>query len=259
MTKLALAEINDLIEAYARWVKDKTILKQVDDTWAEITTPNLDRHNDYLQIYVRLEGDHYLLTDDGYTINDLEMSGCQLKSPNRRALLDMTLMGFGVRLERDHLIMEATKANFPIKKHNLLQAMLSVNDMFYLSSPHIMSLFYEDVTNWLDETNVRYSSRIKLPGKSGYDHMFDFVIPKSKTKPERLVQLANNPTKEKIKDLMFKWFDTKETRGNEVISYVILNNKESSVAQAAIDALLSYETTPILWTDREEFEDDLAA
>ena len=58
---------------------------------------------------------------------------------------------------------------------------------------------------------------------------------------------------------MFKWFDTKQVRANDVTSYVILNNTESSVAQPAIDALLSYDTTPVLWTKRKEFTDELAA
>ena len=131
MTKNAIEETEDLVEKFASWVKDKTILKQVDDTWMEITTPNLDRHNDYLQIYVRRDGDHYLLTDDGYAINDLEMSGCNLKSQNKQELLNTILMGFGAQLEDDRLVIKATKDNFPINKHNLLQAMITVSDMFF--------------------------------------------------------------------------------------------------------------------------------
>ena len=32
---------------------------------------------------------------------------------------------------------------------SLLQAMLAVNDMFYLAVPMVASLFYEDVVAWL--------------------------------------------------------------------------------------------------------------
>ncbi|WP_341790629.1 DUF1828 domain-containing protein [Rickettsia endosymbiont of Polydrusus tereticollis] len=67
--------VESLIEDYYKWLKDKTAWQQLKD-WVEITTPYLDRHNDYIQIYLRQEGGHYILTDDSYTIEDLEQSGC---------------------------------------------------------------------------------------------------------------------------------------------------------------------------------------
>ena len=37
-----------LLNQYWKWLKEKTTLRQIND-WYEITTPYLDRHNDYLQ------------------------------------------------------------------------------------------------------------------------------------------------------------------------------------------------------------------
>ena len=71
----------------------------------------------------------------------------------------------------------ASKDNFPMHKHNLVQAMLAVNDLFYLASPIVSSLFLEDVIAWLDENEIRYTPSVKFTGKSGYDNLFDFVIP----------------------------------------------------------------------------------
>jgi len=72
-------EIQELLDKYLLWLKDKTTLRQVGD-WVEITTPYLDRHNDYLQIYVKRSNGGYILTDDGYTIGDLRQSGCEIES-----------------------------------------------------------------------------------------------------------------------------------------------------------------------------------
>ena len=68
-----IEEIQRLMERYASWVKDKTHIKDVGSNYVEITTPYLDRHNDYLQIYVRKEDGFYLLTDGGSTIQDLRI------------------------------------------------------------------------------------------------------------------------------------------------------------------------------------------
>jgi hypothetical protein len=89
--------------------------------------------------------------------------------------------------------------------------------------------------------------------------MFDFVIPKSRRSSERLLQLANTPDKDKVTALMFKWADARETRGIEVKSYVILNDEESAVPQTAIGAFLSYDSTPIPWSERKKFINALAA
>jgi hypothetical protein len=57
-------EIEKLLSDYRAWLKDKTTLREVNDSWVEITTPYLDRHNDALQIYARAEDGGYILTDD---------------------------------------------------------------------------------------------------------------------------------------------------------------------------------------------------
>ena len=190
------SEIEKLLDDYRAWLKEKTVLKEVDGgKWVEITTPYIDRHNDALQIYARRENGGFLLSDDSYTIHDLEASGCSLNTDKRKDLLKMTLNGFGVRLNKDALEVQASAESFPLRKHNLIQAMLAVNDLFYLAKPIVESLFFEDVVNWLDANDVRYTPKVKFTGTSGYDHLFDFVIPKSRRQSERILRAINRPTR----------------------------------------------------------------
>ena len=139
-----IEDVRALLDEYQAWLRDKTLLRELGDC-VEITTPCLDRHNDCLQIYATRDGSGWKLTDDGFIISDLEISGCMLDTPKRRALLELTLAGFGVRRESgDSLTVRASESTFALKKHSLLQAMLAVNDLFYLASPSIASLFYEE-------------------------------------------------------------------------------------------------------------------
>src|ERR1700733_4444454 len=125
-------EIEKLLNDYRAWLKDKTTLRELNSEWVEITTPYLDRHNDALQIYARAENGGYVLTDDSYTIHDLEASGCNLHTEKRQDLLRMTLNGFGVKIEDEALEVRATAENFPLKKNRPIKAILAVNDLFYL-------------------------------------------------------------------------------------------------------------------------------
>src|SRR5207245_11572717 len=113
-----------------------------------------------------------------------------------RDLLNMALNGFGVKLQDEALEVHATAETFPLKKHSLVQAMLAVNDLFYLAKPVVESLFFEDVVAWLDANEIRYTPQVKFTGISGYDQHFDFAIPKSKKQPERIVQAINRPTRD---------------------------------------------------------------
>jgi hypothetical protein len=253
-----IEEVRSLVDGYKHWLRDKTALREVNNH-VEITTPFLDRHNDYIQIYAQKKDGGFLLSDGGATIDDLEMSGCSLDTPKRQDLLRTTLAGFGIALDHGALHVQATAENFSLRKHNLIQAMLAVNDLFYLAQPYVESIFFDDVLAWLDERGIRYTPNVSFRGKSGYEHRFHLAIPKSQGAPERLVQAITNPTKDAAMSLAFAWLDTREVRPAGSKAFAVLNDREKRLPPTVSDALTSYEVTPVSWSVREKFEDQLAA
>ncbi|MCI2079172.1 MAG: DUF1829 domain-containing protein [Acetobacter peroxydans] len=258
-----MTEISQLVDGYWEWLRDKTALKTV-GKWTEITTPYLDHHNDYIQIYARAEPEGYVLTDAGDTLADLEMSGCPVSRGEKRQEIFRTILnGFGVKEKNGELRITANRENFALRKHNLVQAILSVKDMFMLASPTVESVFLEDVASWLDASDVRYTPNVKLTGKTGFDHRFDFVIPKSKKASERIVQAINNPGKNSSTSLIMSWMDTAETRRisghSDTRLYAILNDSSHKIPNTVLEALNSYWIDTIRWSQREKFMADLAA
>ena len=253
-----IQDVQDLMDRYWAWLRDQTSLRKIED-WVEITTPYLDRHNDFLQIYARSDQGGWLLTDDGYVIDDLEQSGCNISSPKRQVMLNTTLAGFGVQRDSNRLIVKASQADFSLRKHNLVQAMLSVGDLFYLNAPSVSSLFNEDVVEWLDGLDIRYTPNVKFTGKSGYDHKFDFVIPKSKRQPERVLRTVNRSRRDMAQVVAFSWIDTKDVRSPESRAYAIFNDTESNVRADVLGAVRSYGVHPMLWSERNNAREELAA
>jgi hypothetical protein len=252
-------EIRTLLDQYSVWLRDKSVLREVNEQYVEITTPYLDRHNDYTQIYVRRENGGFLLTDGSETIEDLRSSGCDLETKKRKDLLSATLNGFGVQRDGDALVVKATPQNFSLRKHNLVQAMLAVNDLFYLAVPVVASLFLEDVTAWLELHEIRYTPNVKFAGKSGYDHTFDFVVPASRRARERLIRTVNRPSRDIAEALAFSWVDTKEVRPMNSQFYAFLNDEERSPSSSILDALRNYDIIPVAWSNRDQVRSDLAA
>lgn len=256
---MSIRDIESLVHGYTKWIRDNTFLRQVHDNWVVITTPYLDRHNDCLQIYVRSIGNNFEMTDDGYIINDLLNSGLSIDSQKRKSLLKSTLAGFGVELvDNEQLLIKSSRDNFAQKKHNLIQAMLSVNDLFYLASPYTANLFLEDVTKWLEESDIRFTPNIQLGGKSGYTHSFDFVVPKSKLEPERIIQALANPKKDTAENLAFKVIDTREVRATNSNYFVILNDSDK-IPDQVIGALKNYEIGVLPWSNKDNIKEKLAA
>lgn len=248
----------DFVNEYVQWLKSKIYLKEINDC-LEITTPFLDRHNDHLQIYIRQVGGDLELTDDGYIINDLIMSGCDINSPRRKNILQTILNGLGVNMVDDALVVGAKLGDFPQKKHALLQAMMSVNDMFMLSQTRITSLFLEDVERFLESNDIRFTPNIQLVGKSGFSHNFNFVIPASKERPERLIRAINSPSKDNAQALLFAWGDIREIRKKESSMFVFLNDYDRGIKTDIVSAFSQYEVKPVLWTKRQESISELVA
>jgi hypothetical protein len=227
-----------IIQEYLKWIKDNTLVKSIEGKdICSISTPFLDRHNDHLNIYLVKDGDNYLITDDGYTIADLRMSGMEINTPKRENILRTTLNGFGVKINpSDELFVPANKSNLGQKKHYLIQAILAVNDMFNLSQESVTSLFKD----------------IKLTGKSGFDHNIDFLIPQTRTKPERLIKTVNSPKKNSILNAIMAFNDISQTRDTKTSNYVVYNDFEKDVSSDVIIALDNYNVHHIPWTHKEE-------
>lgn len=253
-----IAEVQHLLDQYWNWLQEQTTIQEIGDH-VEITTPYLDRHNDCLQVYAGKRGEGFILTDDGYVLNDLAQAGVEATSGKRRLLLEETLNGFGVQEVAGALQVETSPEDFGLRKHSLLQAMLAVSDMFYLASPTVDSLFRDNVTTWLDKSRIRYEPNVKLPGKSGYAHKFDFVVPESPDQPERVCRSINRPDRNTAQTMAFAWLDTKGVRNPHAIAYAILNDEDGSVPQSVDEALNSYGVRAIRWSTRAEAAEDLAA
>ncbi len=196
---------------------------------------------------------HLKLTDNGYTIADLKMSGFEINTPKRENILKTALNGFGVKMNgNDELFVEANAGNIGQKKHYLLQAILSVNDMFNLSQETIFSLFKEDVERFFRSNDIVFSKDIKLTGKSGFDHNIDFLIPATKNKQERLIKAVNTPKKDSILSSIMAFNDINQIRETDTKNYVVYNDTEKEVFKDVISALDNYDIKHIPWSKKEE-------
>ena len=245
-------------EKYIKWLEQEISVNKIGE-YLEITSPFLDRYNDYLQVYAKLEADdEIILTDDAYIINNLQMSGVDINSNKRKQVLESFLNKYNVKLEEDALVTKSGIEDFPQKILFLMQAMLNIDDMFMLSQNKVASIFLEDVTEFLDSRDIFYSKDVSFVGKSGFIYSYEYLLQRTKEKPERLCKVINNPNKQNFQNTIFMWNDTKETRGNDSQLIVFLND-ENKMDASILEGFKNYYVDVILWSEREKHVNMLRA
>ena len=214
---------DDFITKYLDWIKRNSSQTAIGD-YCEITTPFVDAHNDQIQFYITRTTNGYLLTDDGYVINDLEMCGCDVKSKKRKQMMVQIAESIGVMIKNNCIVVEANEGDIARKQHIMIQAILKLSDMFLTTSSRVKGLFMEEVQEFFVAHDIRNTPSIMLMGHSGLSHQFDFVIPASRKMPERVITTINTPTKQAVESALFAWNDVAKTRngGNGSQGYIIL-------------------------------------
>ena len=169
---------NELINEYYGWLKSKTvIIPDLSTEWVAIQTPFIGLYNDVIEIYAQKKGINIILSDNGETLNNLELVGASVsRIGERRMIAERILLNYGIQLIGNELTTTTSEVNFPQKKHNFLSAILELNDLYVLSKSTVSSIFKEDVRIYLDEKDIIYTPDFISKGSTGLEFMFDFQI-----------------------------------------------------------------------------------
>lgn len=244
-----------VFDSYLSWLKENTVTHAVDDSgFAEISTPFLNHLRDSISIFVKFDetSNIYSLTDGGNTLAELSLAGVEIGTPKRKEILKGILHRYGVQLEGTEINVKASISSLASKKHDLLQAILGSEELINFSRASIASVFWEDVASFLDQLQIRFVTDIKLTGTSGFNHHFNFVIPKSSNASQRILQAVSTPTKDRVEQILWAWQDTKIARKEDSELIVFLND-QSRIDYRLSESLTNYEATPILWSERESY------
>lgn len=251
--------MRELIQSYVDFLSSKMHIRELENGWNEIITPFLNHNNDMISIYVkRVSEDSLLLSDGGETINELELSGLNVtRSKKRLEHLNGIIRSYGITCKSNKdLLVKATKKTFPQIKHRLLQAILSIDDMFVLTTEKVESFFIEDVENFLNMNNVMFTRDIMFMGKSKLMHNFDFSIPMRHNNKQTnfLTKTINNPRRDLLKAAIFMVDDVRSIREGVEGLFIINDEKNISddFSNALIEATNRYDISFVEWSNRDE-------
>lgn len=246
--------IEDSINQYYDWLKSKTYAKADEQSgWIAVTTPFIGLFNDPIEIYMKMDADSILISDDGMTLKNLELSGASItRSPKRKEWLDFILLNYGVTLEERELSVRAKQGDFAQKKHNLICAISEITDMEITAKHIVSSLFRDDVKSLLDEQNIIYTPQFITKGNSGIEFTFDFQI--AGRDKELVIKSFNSLNRINVPNFLFSLDDIKpvreKTSGKGMLSLAIINDIEKDIKPEFINALQSRGTDIFYWSEK---------
>ncbi len=127
-------EIAGLADWNKCWLDNQTNFEE-DFGILTITMPFLDADNDYIQIYVTKSENGYLLTDNGYVIQELMRFGFSPNDQRVQKLLDATSKRFEIEYVNRAFCVTTQVADFPMYLKNLTQAIIILHSLSYLIDP----------------------------------------------------------------------------------------------------------------------------
>lgn len=251
----AQTKADSLVSDYLNFLRSEIAVSEVGE-YTEITYPFLDRYNDYLQIYIKsLGNDRYELTDDAYIMNNLEMSGVKM-TPARKKIAESVARSFRVDIKNGSLVMTTTKQSLANHQHLLLQCMLKLDDLYYLSRQNVRSAFQEDIKAYLDSRDIGYTQSVFLVGKSGLPYKYDFLFQKTKRRPSIFCVAHNKLDVAQTKMLLFDWQDIHMNREDRQL--LVVYNGQVSQPEKGMQILKEYDIRTIDFENKDEFLDAVA-
>ena len=248
-------DIKKMITDYTEWLK-KEITYFAFGEYTEITTPYMDRFNDYLQIYAKMNSDGTLtLTDDGYVIGNLISSGIKFTKNSKRfnALMSIAHKFNVTILDGEEITTTALPDNFPQAKNMMVQAMLSIDDLFVVSPENVKEMFLEDIETYFSANDIFFTRDFSLLGKTGTVYTYDFHFQRTKNRPERFCRGINRLDISKRDLALFNWVDTQEKR-KDASELIIIYNDEHSVKDDVLRGFTNYGVPVVPFSERQKSE-----
>ncbi|EFM26281.1 hypothetical protein HMPREF9225_0090 [Peptoniphilus duerdenii ATCC BAA-1640] len=244
---------------YLDFLNNFTSLLEINNTTTRITTPFLDSDNDLIEIYIeKKESDTYYLTDDGITLADLAMKGVSFDRESKRLeRLNKIASDYGVTATSKEICATSNMKDLPLKLYFLSQAIQKVSDLYVLNRPFVHKIFYDDVKTFLETNNVRYAENVIFMGKSNIATKFDFVIPKSKNAPDRLIQTCSSIELGTTRSYLFGWIDIMDKRKDNSKLYIIYDDTVKKPSTDVESAITSYGGKAIPWSEINKKENKI--
>ena len=121
-------EAEQLINNFIEWFKHEIRIgpKLNSEGWQEVILPILDNENDYLEFYIKIDGEKVFLNDGGFSLMRTDLNNEESLKKRIEILKKLTYSNGNLKIENNAVIVETNIKDFPICLQLFVHAILQV-------------------------------------------------------------------------------------------------------------------------------------
>ncbi len=124
----------EMRKAYFEWLRENEKYTELSSNSIRIETPFLDNSLDKIILYVKNSGSKIVISDNGWTLDYLDNHDFTFKiGSSKYILLHSILKTFDLGIFDGEIYVECVEDNFPLAKQKILQGLIRINDLTFLS------------------------------------------------------------------------------------------------------------------------------
>ncbi|EGQ0392570.1 DUF1829 domain-containing protein, partial [Staphylococcus pseudintermedius] len=158
----------------------------------------------------------------------------------------------------EEIVTNVKNNSFAQSKHNLIQGILKIYDLTLTTKSNVSRLFYEEVFDFLYNEEILGSAKVSVSGESGIKYFIDFILPETKSKPEKLINFANHLDFNKVTTDAFMYRDVKHNRpsrsGLAPQMLIVANDVEHPITAKARQAAEHEHLSILHWSDKDRIK-----
>lgn len=250
-------DIANLQQTYQEWATQRIKFVQL-DTSILVETPFVDMHHDTIELFIENTTSGYRMTDDGYTLDELDTLGIQInRSEKRLGYFTKILMNFGVShdpISGELFIPFDNLNDFPVMQNRLIQCVIQVSDLLLTSRSNVMNLFTEELADFFLDNDIPIDQGVGYRGKTGNEIIFDITVGKTRHTAPKAIKAVNNPTSSAYESPLLNIIDVQPLR-KETQFFVIANDLENNISPKFVDSIQNYQIPVLKWSEKTKWID----
>ncbi|MCC4371073.1 DUF1828 domain-containing protein [Limosilactobacillus reuteri] len=260
-------ELNLITTKWNNWISKQTDFRRINSRTIQVLTSFTDAFGDGILFnIISSDNNTYSVTDNGYTIWNLETNGINVskKNSNRNRILTSIVKPYNFSISSNKAI-EKKKLSIdelPQAITDFVQVLINVSDIAFMNRTNTASIFTDDAQNYFSNRKTEYNfftNSITL-GKTNQQYRFDFNF-MPKLQEFKLTKMYNTLSKNTMEAIIGIYSDTidyiLENFGKNA-SMNILVNGTTAKEKDYISGLQSHNINVIDFQNKSEVKDAFA-
>jgi len=227
-----------------------------------VRTPYLYPDGDHVDLFLRQEGDHIVVSDLGETTRWLRSQTVSLRrSPKQRSLIADICLTHGVEFFRGVLVARC-RPDEPIAPvvMRVAQVAMRVSDLWFTFRTRAVESLTDEIADLLTERNITFQRGEKLSGRSGRVWPVDFhARTPSRSSLVYVLSTGNRSAARSVTEhVLAAWYDLNHlAAGPEALRFVSLFDDTADVWSTEDFRLVESISTVSRWSRPDEFVEQL--